>query len=285
LKRHIIFLAFTVAAAAMMYGPLRELLSSAARSDYYSHILLIPLVSAYLMFQDRKVILDHSEYSWRAGLIPLFAGCVLCVAGLLAGGRINQNDFTSFIVFSTLLFWAGAFILLYGTKSFKIALFPLLFLAFMIPIPTPLMDGFIYVLQVASTEVTNILFTIIGVPFTRQGFVFQLPGVSIEVAKQCSGIRSSLALVITVIVASHLFLNRGWTKTVLFLAVFPITVIKNGIRILTLTMLAVHVDERFLTGGFLHQSGGFLFYIPALGLLGLILWWLRRKERGVRSEE
>jgi exosortase/archaeosortase family protein len=55
-------------------------------------------------------------------------------------------------------------------------------------------------------------------------------------------------------------------------------VLKNGIRIVTLSSLAVYVDERFITQSFLHRSGGFLFYIPALFLLGIVLWWLRKTE-------
>jgi exosortase/archaeosortase family protein len=101
---------------------------------------------------------------------------------------------------------------------------------------------------------------------------------SIEVAKECSGIRSSLGLFITSILGCHLFLRTRWKKFILLLSVFPITVLKNGIRIVTLSSLAIYVDEKFITQSFLHRSGGFIFYIPALFLLGLILWWLRKSE-------
>ena len=142
-----------------------------------------------------------------------------------------------------------------------------------------------YGLQVGSTEATAIFFGLIGVPVAREIFVFQLPGISVEVAKQCSGIRSSLALFITSILAAHFFLQTGWKKAVLILSIFPITVLKNGIRIVALSMLAIHVDERILTQGFLHQSGGFIFYIPALGLLGMILWWLKSTEKSEVFDE
>ena len=86
-----------------------------------------------------------------------------------------------------------------------------------------------------------------------------------------------MALFITSILAGHFFLDRFWKKTVLAVVVFPVTVFKNGVRIITLSPLGAYVDPRFLTGGFLHKSGGFLFFIPALGLLGLALWALRRQ--------
>jgi exosortase len=158
-------------------------------------------------------------------------------------------------------------------------IFPLLFLIFMIPIPSVLMEKIISALLAGSTAATHMLFTLSGMPFLKERSVFHLPGMSIEVAKQCSGIRSSLGLFITGILAGHLFLRTGWKKFILVLFVFPITVLKNGIRIVTLSSLAVYVDEKFITQSFLHRSGGFVFYIPALFLLGIVVWWLRKSEQ------
>ena len=118
----------------------------------------------------------------------------------------------------------------------------------------------------------------IGVPLLRDGFVFQLPGINIEVAEQCSGIRSTLALFITSIIAGHLLLKTSWKKVILSLAVFPIAVVKNGARIVTLSMLGSYVDERFITQSLLHSRGGIPFFILALALFVPILWVLRRSE-------
>ena len=167
----------------------------------------------------------------------MLMGALLYFAGRGIGAGLNQNDFTSIIALSAVVFINGAFILSYGFQAFKAALFPLLFLVFVIPIPSALMDGFIYFLQVGSTEFTNLLFMATGVPFLREGFVFHLPGMSVEVAKQCSGIRSSLALLITAILAGHMFLKTGWKKVFLAVLIIPVTMFKNGIRILILTLI------------------------------------------------
>jgi exosortase len=157
-------------------------------------------------------------------------------------------------------------------------------MVFMIPIPEVILHKIINVLQVASTEVSDLLFGLMGVPYTRDGFVFNLPRISIEVAEECSGIRSSLALFITSVLAGYFFLDEFWKKTALALFVFPVTVFKNGIRIITLSLLGSYVDEKFLTQSWLHHSGGFVFFIPALALLGLALWALRRKPQGASRE-
>jgi len=277
-KRNILFGLLTIVAVGMVYAPLRDLLANPVRSEYYSHILLVPLVSGFFLFTGRKEIFSNLKYSYRTGIPLLIIGVLLCVLGWYQGHQLNQNDYSSLSTFSALIFWTGAFVLLYGTQAFRMAIFPLLFLAFMIPIPSVMMEKIISVLVAGSTASTYLLFNLTGIPFLKEGPVFHLPGMSIEIAKECSGIRSSLGLFITAILTGHLFLNTGWKKVVLALIVFPITVLKNGIRIVTLSSLAVYVDERFITQSFLHRSGGFLFFIPALFLLGIVLWWLRRTE-------
>jgi len=278
-RRNIIFLLLSIAAVWMVYTPLKDLLTTATHREYYSHILLIPWVSGFFLYMGRKETFANLKYSCTAGISLLGIGISLYVLGWSKGQDLNQNDYTSLLTFSVILFWIGTFILFYGTQAFRTAIFPLLFLAFMIPIPSVLMERIISALLAGSTAATQMLFKLSGTPFLKEGPVFHLPGMSIEVAKECSGIRSSLGLFITAILAGHLFLKTGRRKVVLALFVFPITVLKNGIRIVTLSSLAIYVDERFITQSFLHRSGGFLFYIPALLLLGIVLWWLRKSER------
>jgi exosortase/archaeosortase family protein len=100
---------------------------------------------------------------------------------------------------------------------------------------------------------------------------------SVEVAPQCSGIRSGLALFITALLASYLFLDSWWRRIILVLCVFPITMFKNGIRITTLTLLGTYVDPRILQSS-LHREGGIPFFILALLLMAPILYWLRKSE-------
>ena len=284
-KRNIIFLFLSVMAFLMIYGPLRDLLRNTDHREYYSHILLIPLVSGYFIYEKRKTLFSNLEYSSVPGIILLVVGILFYIVGREQRSQLKLDDYTFLVTFSGMIFWIGGIILLYGKKTFKEIRFPLLFLAFMIPVPTVLMDRVIYILQAGSAEATHFLFWVAGIPFSREGFTFHLPGLSIEVAKQCSGIRSSLGLFITGILAGHLFLRTGSRKMISALLVFPITVFKNGIRIMTLSALAIYVDEKFITQSFLHRSGGFIFYIPALLLLGSAIWYFRKSEKNSSSNE
>jgi exosortase len=276
LKRLGLFL--VCVAAVMLYGPVREYLYWTYKSQYYTHIVLIPLVSAYLVFTRRREIFAEIGFAFVPGGAVAGLGLLLLVVAAILGSGWGKNDYYALVACSTVLIVIGAFIGLFGLRAFGAARFPLLFLAFMVPLPTVVEYWVIRVLQLGSAEVVGVLFPLSGVPVLRDGCVFQLPGIAIEVAPQCSGIRSSLALVITCVLAGHMFLKTTWKKIVLVLVVIPITMFKNGIRIVSLSLLGVYVDRGFLTSS-LHTDGGILFFILALCLMAPILFLLRRSEK------
>jgi exosortase len=277
-----LFLLLTVVIGLLILFPLKALLYSESKGmyyEYYSHIVLIPLVCAYLFYIRRQEIWGIVKYSLPVGVLVGVIGIIGYGAGLAQGQNLEFIDMVAWQTSSLLVIFLGAFLLFWGSTAFKRALFPLLFLFFIVPIPMNLMDTFIYALQWGSSEATALIFSALGTPYYREGFVFQMQTVTIEVAKECSGIRSTMAMVITGVLASHLFLRDNGKKLILMLTILPITVFKNGLRIVILTLLAIYVDKRFLTDSFLHHSGGFLFYIPGLLIFGGILLLLRRMER------
>ena len=275
--RNILFVLFSVAALIVAYTPVRALYSS-NKSEYYSHIALIPLVSIYLVFIKRKEIFEKVNYSFAAGIPVLLLGIIIFLGGILGGDHLDKNNYASLIMFSILIFVNGAFILLYGLHAYRRALFPLLFLIFTVPVPTAIMDSIITFLQVGSTELSNLLFMASGVPFVRDGFVFQLSDISVEVARQCSGIRSSMAIFIVSVLAGYMFLKTFWKQIFLVICAVVIAMFKNSIRILTLSLLGNYVDPVILTSS-LHREGGTPFFILALLLLAPILFLLRRSEK------
>ena len=276
--RNALFLLYLGLSILLFYGPLRLLVKSSLENELYSHIVLIPFVSLYLVYTRRVAIFQERSGSAFPGSILIVAGIALYLAGREFGTGLDQNDFLSVMLFAAVLSWIGGFILFYGLESFRLALFPLLFLFFMVPVPGFLMERIILLLQICSAEVSYGFFKLTGVPIFREGFTFHLPGLSVEVAKQCGGIRSSLVLFIVSLLMGHLFLSSWRGKFVLSLCVLPITIVKNAIRIVTLTLLGVYVDPRILEST-LHRRGGIPFFVVALSLLGVVLWFLRRSEK------
>ncbi len=267
---------------AVFWTPLRMLLWFSMQEEQYSHILLIPVVSAFLLLRDRRAIFSNVETGWRAGLGLLVAGALFAWFGQRYSVSLSENDQLRITAFSVVVIWVGGFILCYGLRVFRAALFPVLFLFFIVPIPDVLLNRAIVWLQSGSAEVSYALFQLVGVPVFRTGFIFALPGVTIEIAKECSGIRSSLALLITSLLAGHLLLRFIWTKAVFILVTIPLLIVKNGVRIVTLSLLSIYLDPSFLTGR-LHRDGGILFFLLALVILMPLLWLLQQHERRRRS--
>ncbi len=277
-KRNVLFISFSALALLIFYTPLREVLRLAFYERLYGYMILIPFVSGYFIFLRRREIALQTGYSFKAGIILSLIGILLFWVGEKNGLGLSQSSRLSLAMVSALIFWMGGVVLIYGVRAFKIAAFPLLFLLFMVPIPGKALETIIYVLTCGSAEAAYGFFKLTGVSILREGFTFYLPGLSVEVAEQCSGINSSIALFVTSIVAAQLFLRTGWKKIVLVLSAFPIAILKNGMRIATLTLLGAYVYRRILSSD-LHREGGIPFFVLALIMLAPILYYLRKTEK------
>lgn len=260
-----------------VWGLLGGLLKLIFEDETYTHIPLIPLVSLYLIYTKRKSIFAKTSYAWTFGSVVIVCGLAcLVLARLNIWGLIPTNQ-DSLAVLGFVLVWVGAFGLLFGNDAFRAAIFPLLFLLFMVPIPQPLLSQAIFLLQEGSSKAAEWNYHLMGVPFLRQGFNFALPGVTIRVAEECSGIRSTLALLICTVLASHLFLRNSLNRILLCVVAVPIAIFKNGFRIASLSSLAAYVNPVFLTGP-IHHKGGALFFLFALIPMALLLRFLQKSE-------
>jgi exosortase len=262
---------------AFLWLTMRALASTALENDTYSHIPLIPVVSLFLVYSERQRIFSRLSSGWKVGNSLLLAAAVCFALGKLNPWAGSMENELSVAMLATALAWAGAFALFFGANALRAASFPFLFLVFMIPIPEPLLSRTILFLQEQSANAAGLFFRISGIPVFREGFIFTLPGISIRVAEECSGIRSTLALLITAVLAGHLFLRTLWKKVLLCVLVFPFAILKNGLRIMVLSALAAYVNPGFLHGN-LHKYGGMVFFAAGLVPLALILLLLQKTD-------
>jgi exosortase len=241
-------------------------------NDDASHILLIPIISAWLIFTDRRPVFKQLSYDAALGVSLLIPG-VVCLLWALRSAPASPSACALGLV----LLWISGFALIFGRPATKNARFALLFLFLFIPLPEVLLNRVVYWLQKGSAEIADILFGLTPLPVLRDGFIFHLPRFSIEVARECSGIRSSIALLVLAILLGHFFLPQFWKQAVFVVAGMVVMIIKNGIRIVTLTLLASYVDPAFLYGN-LHREGGVVFFMIGLLLLLPVFWLLQRGE-------
>ena len=261
------------AAVAWFWQPLVSLFSLTQQQEHYSHIVLIPCLSLYVLYLERNAILASREWSpWLGSLvIGLGAWCYWS-----AYAAIDQLSMT--ILALVVMCW-GIFVACFGITLCRKVSFGLLLLLFMVPLPSFLLDAVIGFLQRSSAEATAVLFSVLGVPVFRQGFVFSLSNFSIHVAEECSGIRSAISLLIVSLVAGHFFLRSAWTKLGLVMVVIPLAIVKNAFRIFGLSLLANYVDPTFITDSTLHRNGGIPLFLLFLVVLLSLAWLLRRFEK------
>jgi exosortase len=256
--------------------PLRSLVHLATQNDNASHILLIPAISGWLLYLDRKRMLSARSFDFLASLILLIPA-ILVVSFSLRSHSLNESERLTSLTLSLALFLQAGFVAIVGRKAARESWFAMAFLLLAVPFPDTILNRFIYALQAGSAAVAEMLFDWTDVPVLREGFIFRLPRVSIEVAQECSGIRSSIALLILAILVSHFAFRPFWKKVVFVAAGLAMMVVKNGVRIATLTLLANYVDPTFLYGK-LHHQGGVVFFLLGMGLLLPIYWLLKRGE-------
>jgi len=277
LNSNLRFLLFNALFVLAFFGPLRDLVQMSISSDIFSYIPFIPFISAYLMYSDKQLIFSHKGSAHAVGFLPICISILLLFINRNHEALSSHHDYLTLMTVSMILNWIGGFTLCYGARTLRAAMFPLLFLFFMVPIPSNALDKIILFLQTGSAEAAYGFLKAAGVPVARDGFVFHLMITDIEVARECSGIRSALSLGITCTLAANFFLRTGLARVLLVISTIPIALLKNGFRIAALSLLCVYVDERILAGD-LHRKGGIIFFVLALILVWLEIVLFRKAE-------
>ena len=280
LRRQLRLLAIcTVVLAVCFAVPLFSLVRFSLHSDLYSHILLIPFVSLYLAWLKKNELRHDSAPDRKLAVLPLAAGLLSSLAFLALHSRLRLApvDSLAWNTFSFFLLFIGAACLCLGRQTLRALAFPLGFLIFLVPFPVIVRDAIEAFLQHRSADGAELLFGLAGTPLLRHGVDFQLPGFSLQVAPECSGIRSSFVLFITSLVAGQLFLRSPWKRALFALAVIPLGILRNAFRIVVIGELCVHVDPGFIDSPIHHRGGPVFFAISLIPFL-LLLYYLRKTD-------
>lgn len=257
--------------------PLSKLMHYAAGSDLNSYIVLVPLVAGYLLYSMRGSLPTPGRRSFGPALLLGVLGGAAAAAAIWHSGSLSANDYLSVMALAYAILIAAGGFLWFGTAWMAAAAFPFAFLVFLVPLP----DAAVHTLErasaLASAEAAALYFALAGTPLVRNGTTFELPGIVLEVAQECSGIRSSWVLFITSTLASYLFLRSPWRRLALVAFVIPLGILRNGFRVFVIGLLCVHVGPHMIDSP-IHRQGGPLFFALSLAPLFGFLWWLRHRE-------
>lgn len=272
----LIFFSLSALGVAIWWRPLASWFALALRDEQYTHMLLILPMSAALICLEWKSPPAPSRLSTTIAF-PLLLITLSVRAFVGWKGPSSTDVQLSLNILALLVWWTAAFILCFSTGAFRRALFPLCFLLWMVPLPQFILSPIVTLLQQGSAGSAHLLFAGVGIPIEQTGMLVQIPGLTMEVAPECSSIRSSMMLLVTTTFLVQLVLRSGWRKAVVLAAAIPLSVAKNGLRIFVLGVLTTKVDPSFLTGR-LHRQGGIIYFLLALLGIFVLLWILRRGE-------
>ncbi len=286
-RRQLIAFALSGLVLTLLFGAfLTDLLRFAVGSTLYSHIPLIPAVAAWLVWIRREELPSPSAPSLIPAALSAAVGVALMAVYVTArvGGRpfgtetglaLTTGAFVAFIHASAA--W------LLGRRLHRAALLPLAFLVFMLPIPAGVMNVVETLLQHGSAAVARALFGLSGTSMYYEALTFQLPGISLQVAPECSGIHSTLALLMVSLIAGHLFLRSGFRAALLAVAIVPLALLRNGFRIYVIGELCIHRGPQMVDSPIHHQGGPLFFSLSLIPFAALLYVLVKRDRRASAS--
>lgn len=257
---------------------LYRLIQLALNTELHSHIILIPVVSVYFAWIKKDTLPAASPPRKALAIAPGLAAAALLICSWTTGNFEAAEDALALSTLAYVLLIITAALFLNGLNTLKKQFFSLWFLIFLVPMPLVIQDWVNTFFQYTSAEVSHQMVKSANIPIFRpHPLTFELPTIEIYVAPSCSGIRSSLVLLITSIVAGELFLQSKWKRWLLVFFIIPLAIARNGFRIFTISYLCVNIGPHMIDHWIHHKGGPFFFGLSLIPFFAL-LYWLWKKE-------
>ena len=269
----LLLLALGIAASASSAG-LGKMVEAWLGSAEYSHAILIPFITGFLIWQ-RKDVLERISFqgSW-GGLAVVAVGCGLLLLGRLSALLVVQQYALLIVVYGLVLGLAG-------WQVVKLLGMPLLLLLFMVPLPQFLMQSFSAQLQLISSQLGVALIRLLGISVYLEGNVIDLGSYKLEVAEACSGLRYLFPLMTIGLILAYFYQAPAWKRAFIFFSSIPITIFMNSFRVGAIGVL-VEFWGPGMARGFVHQAEGWVVFMASLGVLLLEINLLSRIGRDRR---
>jgi len=241
----------------------------------YQHGVVVPIVSAALLWRQRAALrAARPGGGSAAGVLFLVIASIL-----LVGGTAASELFTARLSLPIMLI--GLLLVLRGREFVSRALFPLLFLFLMVPLPYIIYYKFTFPMQIMSARLSSGLLRVLQIEVIRRGNTLILPNYTLEVIAACSGLRSLMTMFALAVILCAFSRLSTPGKVILALSSLPIAVAANTVRLAVTALGALAVGPSFADGT-LHEISGlivfFTGFIMLLAMLGILKWTERKRE-------
>lgn len=221
----------------------------------YNHILLVPVIVAWLVHERAGELAKIEPGGWWPGLIFAAAAASVWVVGTFSGLATAQQLGIVLLLIATV-------ITLLGPRIAVGLVFPLGYLLFLVPFG----DELVPALQMITAEITIALVHLSGVPAVIDGVFINTPAGLFEVAEACSGVKFLIAMIaFGVLVANACFVS--WRRRAVFLAACVVVpILANGARAWG-TIFAAQFFGVEAAAGFDHIVYGWIFFAVVFALV------------------
>ena len=266
-------------AATLYWTVLPKLVQDWWDDPNFSHGFLVPLFSAWLIWERRAELrMFTSKGTLLPGIFLVFIGVGMLVVGKAGGEYFTMRS-------SLVLVTGGVFWIVFGGEGFRLCLFPLAFLFFMVPIPYILYDAISFPLKMIASWFGEHSLNFVGVPVFREGNIMFLPNLQLEVADACSGIRSLMSLMALATATAYFMAFDIVRGGALFLAAIPVSIVTNSLRIFMTGVLSYRFGQKAAEEFFHDISGWVVFLMGAILVVALGVLFHRKSSNGGAANE
>jgi len=199
--------------------------------DRYTHGFLIVPICAGLIWMMRDEFRDQPIKGSKIGI--LFLSVAVAIHTVARFFTVRYID-----IWSIPLAVCGVIFLVFGKNYWRILAFPVVFLVALGPVPHFILEPITKWVQSLSTTGAYHIASALGFAVIRDGNLIQVPGMTLEVADACSGVRKLIALMTFSCLYAFMYRVPLWIRCVVVLATLPISIIANALRIAALTMIS-----------------------------------------------
>jgi len=234
-----------------------------SHDDNYSHGFLVPFIVGYLVWTKRDQLGRLVPAPSWTGLVVLVAGVGLYVLGTIGAEWFIRRS-------SMIVVLGGLILYLYGVGHFRVLLFPLTYMIFMVPLPAIVYKGLAFRLQILVSIISAEIIRLLGIAVYRNGNVLEVAQVGpLAVEEACSGMRSILALLALSSLLAYILYRTRLRQWILVAFALPVAVVTNIFRVTMTGILSYHFG-REMAEGWLHESFGGIVFVIAFALLWLV---------------
>lgn len=242
-------------------------------TEEQAHGPIILLLALWLMYRQWPAMLERADGQ------PSASGWPVLGVGLLAYILGRSQGIIAFEIASFILLLAAVLMLKCGHGALRVQWFAFFFMAFMVPLPGPLVGMLTMPMKMAVSWATEHLLYAAGYPIARSGVILQVGQYQLLVADACAGLQTLLTLealgLFYLNVVRH---SSAFRNVALALLIIPISFTANVIRVITLSLVTYYLGDA-AGQGFLHGFAGMVLFITALlliiGVDAFLQWFVR----------